>query len=146
LTETRQWSTFVPRYAYRNKKLQNYLEFIALWPEYDTVFVGDNGQGDVMVAAEAIEMGCPVEGAFIHKACDAPGNIIQCGEIAALMRVPVEDCRCFAEQLLSLLPLQVIPLENTFGYEEGCEERWPGMKINFFHSYAGAAVKVLRHW
>ena len=28
------------------KKAQNFLEFQALYPEFDFVFVGDNGQGD----------------------------------------------------------------------------------------------------
>ena len=32
------------------KKAQNFLEFQALYPEFDFVFVGDNGQGDARAA------------------------------------------------------------------------------------------------
>ena len=91
--------------AIRDKKFQNYSEYIALWPEYSAIFVGDNGQGDVMVAAEAIAKGFPVKAAFIH---------------------------C------------IIPIEDTFGYEPGAEQKWSDMGIVFFKTYVGAAVEVYK--
>eukprot|EP01134_Creolimax_fragrantissima_P008499 CFRG8499T1 len=84
-----------------NKKLSNYEEFSDLYPEYNAVFIGDNGQGDVMVVQKAIEAKRPVIGAFIHH---------------------------------------IIPIEKTFGYEEGSKEKWDSQGICFFTTYVGAAV------
>ena len=38
--------------------------------------------------------------------------------------------------------VQVLPIEQTFGYEEGIEEKWDKMGIKFFKTYVGAAVMV----
>jgi len=50
------------------KKVQNFREFAALYPEYTFVFIGDNGQGDVTAAEKMIEQfGARIEAVFIHK-------------------------------------------------------------------------------
>lgn len=52
------------------KKAQNFLEFQALYPEFDFVFVGDNGQGDAraaeLMAAASSPRGGRLERAYIH--------------------------------------------------------------------------------
>jgi phosphatidate phosphatase APP1 len=52
------------------KKFQNFTEYIGLYPEYQCIFIGDNGQGDVR-AAEMV-LGDPslknnIERVYIHK-------------------------------------------------------------------------------
>jgi len=54
-----------------NKKVQNFLEFSALYPEYTFVFIGDNGQGDVSAAEKMIQSHKDrIEAVFIHKVQD----------------------------------------------------------------------------
>ena len=52
------------------KKFQNFTEYIGLYPEYQCVFIGDNGQGDVraaeMVTADDKLKG-NIERVYIHK-------------------------------------------------------------------------------
>ena len=52
------------------KKAQNFLEFQALYPEFDFIFVGDNGQGDAraaeLMAAASSPRGGRLERAYIH--------------------------------------------------------------------------------
>jgi len=52
------------------KKAQNFLEFQSLYPEFDFVFLGDNGQGDVraaeLMAAASNPRGGKLERAYMH--------------------------------------------------------------------------------
>ena len=52
------------------KKAQNFLEFQSLYPEFDFVFVGDNGQGDAraaeLMAAASNPRGGKLERAYMH--------------------------------------------------------------------------------
>eukprot|EP00466_Bigelowiella_natans_P006590 jgi/Bigna1/74371/fgenesh1_pg.28_\ len=51
-----------------HKKAQNFFEYSSLYPEYKFVFIGDNGQGDVIAAEMILEKYSErLEGVFIHK-------------------------------------------------------------------------------
>lgn len=52
------------------KKLQNFSQYRHIFPEYDFVFTGDSGQGDVLVAEKMI--GPEVRGRFIHDVVATP--------------------------------------------------------------------------
>ena len=49
------------------KKAQNFKDYYSLYPEYTFVFIGDNGQGDV-VAAELMAKDYPdaIDATYIH--------------------------------------------------------------------------------
>lgn len=50
------------------KKYENFVEYAALYPEYNFVLVGDNGQGDAAFALRAIKThGKRIKAAFIHR-------------------------------------------------------------------------------
>jgi hypothetical protein len=49
------------------QKFDNFVEYVQLYPEYSCVFVGDNGQGDVIAAEKMMEHYDPhVDAVFIH--------------------------------------------------------------------------------
>lgn len=50
------------------KKVDNWLQYAALYPEFEYVFIGDNGQGDVLTAETMLKsnVGDRVEAVFIH--------------------------------------------------------------------------------
>eukprot|EP00924_Labyrinthula_sp_SR-Ha-C_P006586 maker-scaffold_38-snap-gene-2.30-mRNA-1 protein AED:0.26 eAED:0.28 QI:0/0/0/1/1/1/4/0/967 len=50
-----------------NKKLQNYNEYSALYPEFTCIFIGDNGQADVRAAELMFRQENPPECVYIHK-------------------------------------------------------------------------------
>jgi hypothetical protein len=52
-------------------KLANIREIQALYPEYRVLFLGDSGQGDVLVAEDLLP-DCPDAVAFIHDVVDTP--------------------------------------------------------------------------
>eukprot|EP00127_Corallochytrium_limacisporum_P003198 Clim_evm47s147 gene=Clim_evmTU47s147 len=50
-----------------NKKMQNFMEYAACFPEYDFILVGDNGQADVQVAKRAMKsLDGKIKGALMH--------------------------------------------------------------------------------
>lgn len=54
-------------------KLTNIRHIRLLFPEYRLIFLGDSGQGDVLVATDLVqEFGDAVAGAFIHDVTDTP--------------------------------------------------------------------------
>lgn len=54
--------------ALADTKCLNFLQFAQLYPEFSFVFVGDNGQGDVMAAAKIKALlGDRLEAVFIHR-------------------------------------------------------------------------------
>lgn len=56
-----------------DKKLENVAHMRALFPEYDTVFVGDSGQADPIVGARMVaDHGEPVRAVFIHDVVATP--------------------------------------------------------------------------
>ena len=59
--------------AIAQKKLENFLQYQSLYPEYGFVFVGDSGQGDVMFG-EAIRDRAPeaVKAVFINDVVATP--------------------------------------------------------------------------
>lgn len=63
-------------YSYRavaDHKLTNVDHVVQLFPEYDLVFLGDSGQGDVMVAEDMLTRWPGlVRGSFIHDVVDTP--------------------------------------------------------------------------
>ena len=65
-------------------KCANFIQFAQLYPEFTFVFIGDNGQGDVMAAANMKELlGDRLEGVFIHLVQpiqQTPGYLIQSDE------------------------------------------------------------------
>ncbi|GAB3622131.1 hypothetical protein GCM10027418_02130 [Mariniluteicoccus endophyticus] len=59
--------------AIAEKKLENVDHYARLFPEYDLVFVGDSGQGDVMVGEEMMSRYPGIAKAvFIHDVVDTP--------------------------------------------------------------------------
>ncbi|WP_441289834.1 phosphatase domain-containing protein [Sorangium sp. KYC3313] len=55
------------------KKLENFLEYRRLYPEYDFVFVGDSGQGDIHFGQRMLELAPDVVRAiFIHDVVATP--------------------------------------------------------------------------
>lgn len=49
------------------KKLDNFLQFVQLYPDYEVIFFGDNGQGDVRTAERMLQQeGAQVRLALIH--------------------------------------------------------------------------------
>ncbi len=55
------------------KKLENFLEYRRLYPEYDFVFVGDSGQGDIHFGQRMLELAPGVVRAvFIHDVVATP--------------------------------------------------------------------------
>ena len=55
-------------YALAVTKYENFVQFASLYPEFTFVFIGDNGQGDVMAAAMmAAKLGCRLECVFIKQ-------------------------------------------------------------------------------
>lgn len=57
----RAWS------AAGRRKYDTFLTFTHLYPEYEFVFVGDNGQGDVLAAEAMMDAGLRVRACFIHE-------------------------------------------------------------------------------
>ncbi|CAN0323022.1 unnamed protein product, partial [Laminaria digitata] len=50
------------------KKLQNFAEYVSLYPEFKHVFVGDNGQGDVKAAEMMVERyPGSLEAVYMHR-------------------------------------------------------------------------------
>eukprot|EP00939_MAST-03C_sp_MAST-3C-sp1_P003607 g3607.t1 len=51
-----------------SKKVLNWTQYAALYPEFEFIFVGDNGQGDVLTAEAMLQsnIGDRVEAVFIH--------------------------------------------------------------------------------
>lgn len=59
--------------AMAGKKLQNIEHYNAIYPEYDLVFIGDSGQGDVLVGERMYEAhGRVVKAVFIHDVVATP--------------------------------------------------------------------------
>ncbi len=59
--------------AIAQKKLENFLQYQALYPEYGFVFVGDSGQGDVMFGEAMRERAADaVKAVFIHDVVATP--------------------------------------------------------------------------
>lgn len=55
------------------KKLENFLEYRRLYPEYDFVFVGDSGQGDIHFGQRMLELAPgAVKAVFIHDVVATP--------------------------------------------------------------------------
>ena len=55
-------------YALAVTKYENFVQFASLYPEFTFVFIGDNGQGDVMAAAMmAAKLGARLECVFIKQ-------------------------------------------------------------------------------
>jgi hypothetical protein len=55
------------------KKLENFLEYRRLYPEYDFVFVGDSGQGDIHFGQRMLELAPgAVRAVFIHDVVATP--------------------------------------------------------------------------
>ncbi|WP_437547742.1 phosphatase domain-containing protein [Sorangium sp. So ce367] len=55
------------------KKLENFLEYRRLYPEYDFVFVGDSGQGDIHFGQRMLEVAPEaVKAVFIHDVVATP--------------------------------------------------------------------------
>lgn len=49
------------------RKFNSFLTYARLYPEYEFIFVGDNGQGDVFAAELMMNAGVPVKACFIHE-------------------------------------------------------------------------------
>jgi hypothetical protein len=60
--------------AIAEKKLENFLEYRRLYPEYGFVFIGDSGQGDIHFGQRMRELAPEVvRGVFIHDVVATPG-------------------------------------------------------------------------
>merc|ERR1712232_611666 len=53
--------------AVGRRKVASFLTYAKLYPEYRFVFVGDNGQADVLTAEMMAQSSCNVLGSFIHE-------------------------------------------------------------------------------
>nr|WP_267898822.1 phosphatase domain-containing protein [Sorangium cellulosum] len=59
--------------AIAEKKLENFVEYRRLYPEYDFVFVGDSGQGDIHFGQRMLELAPEaVRAVFIHDVVATP--------------------------------------------------------------------------
>ncbi|WP_437833045.1 phosphatase domain-containing protein [Sorangium sp. So ce1153] len=59
--------------AIAEKKLENFVEYRRLYPEYDFVFVGDSGQGDIHFGQRMLELAPEaVKAVFIHDVAATP--------------------------------------------------------------------------
>ena len=64
---TGSWFNIATHDAMASKKLENISHYARLYPEYDLVFIGDSGQGDVVVGEKMVETYSDVAKAvFIH--------------------------------------------------------------------------------
>ena len=54
------------------KKLENFLEYAAVYPERDFVFVGDSGQGDVVFGEAMLGRSSAAHSVFIHDVVATP--------------------------------------------------------------------------
>jgi hypothetical protein len=59
--------------AIAEKKVENFVEYRRLYPEYDFVFIGDSGQGDIHFGRRMLELAAgAVKGVFIHDVVATP--------------------------------------------------------------------------
>jgi hypothetical protein len=59
--------------AIAEKKLDNFLQYCRVYPEYSFVFIGDSGQGDVYFGERMLEVAPEaVRGIFIHDVVSTP--------------------------------------------------------------------------
>jgi hypothetical protein len=57
------------------KKLENFLEYRRLYPEYGFVFIGDSGQGDIHFGQRMLELAAAaIRGIFIHDVVATPAG------------------------------------------------------------------------
>ena len=54
-------------------KIQRFLEYRSLFPEYKVIFIGDNGQGDLIAGKYILDID-PDSLVFIHNIMDSKGN------------------------------------------------------------------------
>lgn len=80
------------------------MEYVQLYPEYDFIFLGDNGQGDAMCADRVIEKAGMLRHNLKYIGCCAACSILQSSEwflptagmTARLYRVPCLPIHHFA--------------------------------------------------
>lgn len=64
---TGSWFNLATHDAMASKKLENIAHYAKLYPEYDLVFIGDSGQGDIVVGEKMVETYPDVvKAVFIH--------------------------------------------------------------------------------
>ena len=64
---TGSWFNLATHDAMASKKLENIAHYAKLYPEYDLVFIGDSGQGDIVVGEKMVETYPQVvKAVFIH--------------------------------------------------------------------------------
>jgi hypothetical protein len=95
-----------------DKKVANFVDYVALFPEYDFVFVGDSGQGDATFGKRMYEQAADrVKGVFIH---DVMATSAEERERWATERVSFFDtyigagCMAFKQGLIAAAGLQRI--------------------------------------
>jgi len=92
------------------KKVENFEQFVSLYPEYSFVFIGDNGQGDLRAAELMAKKAKLPMGGGSHPRIDA------------------------------LYIHRIQPLDQGYGYDEQAYARWREMGICFFDNYIEAAM------
>lgn len=63
-------------------KYHSFMEYVQLYPEYDFIFIGDNGQGDAMCADRVIEKSGVYSKAAVH--CDLNPAVSICTVLRAI--------------------------------------------------------------
>lgn len=97
------------------KKLQNFLEYCRLYPEYSFVFIGDNGQGDLRAGARMLdEHPDLIEAVFIHivQPVDKTHGIDHYRSLRPEVRRKLVLFRDYADAALAAVERGLFPLEG----------------------------------
>jgi len=108
------WNDMVPMAM---KKVLNFQQYVSLYPEFDYVFIGDNGQADVYVA-EMISEWCRSHKSQLGRECRLRG--------------------CFIHQVQPKALTYRGPHTKYQGHRT--EDHWQRLGIHFFRTYVGAAT------
>lgn len=110
----------VSKEAIASRKLENIEHYRTLFPEYRLVFIGDSGQGDVLVAERLIDVPGTVRLALIHDVLGTPagmrGHYAQRG-IHFFDTYIGAGLTAYASGLISLPSLLRIANEAVVGFE-----------------------------
>lgn len=117
-------------------KCRKFKEYLLLYPEYDCVFIGDNGQGDVRTAEMLFE---PLPKDLIPVS--SPSKSKDKTDIAAKELQEHED---LGKKLERTYIHKVIPLEQTHALESATKSL-NNKHICYFNTYIDAAIDAYQH-
>jgi hypothetical protein len=127
-------------------KCRKFKEYLLLYPEYDCVFIGDNGQGDVRTAEMLFE---PLRKESIPVS--SPSKCKDKSDIASkeLLQKKVEllaqqEHRELGKKLERTYIHKVIPLDQTHALESSTKSLY-NKHICYFNTYIDAAIDAYNH-